>query len=329
MTTPAQTKRAQENEAYLQTPQVRAFLDAIASSEGADYGTVVYDKPGTQTITDFSKHPNIIRRRRINGKITPSSASGRYQFIKSTWNGVAKATGQADFSPRTQDINAVELLRQTGALNDLLAGDFDAAMSKAGTQWASVPKSSLGIAHNQNQRPDAFFRTAFNRSLRGAGVDPETARTLAVAPASPATRQASATALRQAPAAPTAPAPGNVGNLGEYLDSLIRPRLDAEALAARIESTLPPPTDVPQESTLAAKLGQLQPMPALPPGIQTYDDPLSELAPDNMLALQADQAREDALAAVFGGQPSLLTNLPASIDTAIQRLLREDTDGAA
>ncbi len=124
------------NYGELAKPQVRQFLDKISQSEGADYNTLV----GGKKINDLSRHPNVVGLRTSAG---PSTAFGRYQITGTTDKSkLAKYQG-LDYSPENQDLRAVELLRQTGALDALNAGDEQTAIKRAGREWASIPGSPL------------------------------------------------------------------------------------------------------------------------------------------------------------------------------------------
>lgn len=68
-----------------------------------------------------------------------STAAGAYQIIRPTWVRLRDALGLADFSAASQDAAAVELIRQRGALQDVRAGRFAAAVSKCRNEWASLP----------------------------------------------------------------------------------------------------------------------------------------------------------------------------------------------
>lgn len=120
----------------LQHPNVKAFLNVIAYSEGANYNTLF----GGGTFSDFSRHPNRV----IKTRGYASSAAGRYQFLSRTWAGVASQLGLTDFSPHSQDLGAVLLLHQRGALQPLLAGNFPAAITAARKEWASFPGAGYG-----------------------------------------------------------------------------------------------------------------------------------------------------------------------------------------
>ena len=129
-------------EDYSSSPQVRAFLDLIARAEGT-YGkgdngyNILY---GFGTFSSYAQHPNIAVR---SGGIT-STAAGRYQILKKTWDSVKTALGLPDFSPHSQDLAAIELIRRRGALNDVLTGNAQAAIQKVNNEWASFPGSPYG-----------------------------------------------------------------------------------------------------------------------------------------------------------------------------------------
>lgn len=132
-------------------PQVAAWLATIRHTEGtdrqADPYAVVYGY--AFTITDFSDHPaalgwkgGLITRGKYAGKV--STASGAYQFTIGTWQRAKAALGLADFSPESQDAAAVWLTDQRHALDDVKAGDMEAACAKCHAEWASLPGSDAG-----------------------------------------------------------------------------------------------------------------------------------------------------------------------------------------
>jgi len=124
--------------------QLQAFLDVIACTEGTD--RVIGDQSRTgyniiftfDTFTDFSDHP---RRIRCSGGLC-SDAAGRYQFLSTTWDGIAAQIGLNDFSPANQDRGAVELIRRRGALNLVEAGKIRQALDPLSFEWASFPDSN-------------------------------------------------------------------------------------------------------------------------------------------------------------------------------------------
>lgn len=133
------------NQVALSDPRVKDFLDRVSKAEGADYNTLV----GGQKINDLSRHPNKVGLRTAAG---PSTAFGRYQITGTTNRTKLKKYSSLDYSPPNQDLRAVELLSQTGALDALQSNDYDTAVKLAGKEWASLPGSTLP----GHKRPDVF-----------------------------------------------------------------------------------------------------------------------------------------------------------------------------
>lgn len=141
----ADNTRAQSAREALQNPNVPRYLQALRQSEGADYDTLF----GGKKFSDFAAHPNVVAEfTQTDGKKNRTTAAGGYQYLKKTWDDVSSTLGLTDFSPASQDLGAVELLRRSGSLSDVLAGNFDAAMQKDGGTWASLPSSK----HPQGKR---------------------------------------------------------------------------------------------------------------------------------------------------------------------------------
>lgn len=124
------------NRQALADPRVKGFLDKIGKSEGADYNTLV----GGSKINDLSRHPNRVG---LTTSAGPSTAFGKYQIVGSTDRSKLRKYRGLDYSPENQDLRAVELLRQTGALDALMNDDEPTAIKLAGREWASLPGSSL------------------------------------------------------------------------------------------------------------------------------------------------------------------------------------------
>lgn len=127
-------------EKLLGSPNVQKMLDLIANAEGVKHGYNTLF--GNERLNDLSWHPNVKKEfTQTDGKKNVTTAAGRYQFLKDTWDGVAKQLDLKDFSPKNQDIAAVALLAQNGALPSVLKGDFKTAVQKSGSTWASLPSS--------------------------------------------------------------------------------------------------------------------------------------------------------------------------------------------
>ena len=147
--------------------RIRAMLDTIAFSEGADYGTVVRgtvirspahpELVGRRnvTVTDFSDHPNALVR--VGPNLT-STAAGRYQFLHRTWTSL----GLPDFTPRSQDQGAITLMRRRGMIGPLMAGDVQTAITNGNREWASLPGSPYG----QGTRPMNRLVNVYNNALQ-------------------------------------------------------------------------------------------------------------------------------------------------------------------
>lgn len=122
-------------------PNVLKFLNLIARAEGTEkygYNTAF----GGNYFGDLSKHPNIKSNfKQADGKVNSSGASGRYQFLNGTWNGVSKQYGLEDFGAVNQDLGAIALIAENGALKDVKGGNFKGAIDKLGNIWASFPSS--------------------------------------------------------------------------------------------------------------------------------------------------------------------------------------------
>lgn len=179
MGTAAQNNRRAENERLLQNPQVLAMLYTIGESEGADYGTLVFGGRKNSEITDFSTHPankGFVRRRNINGVSTPSTASGKYQFLIGTWRGLVAKLGLTDFSPHSQDLAAVELLRQNGAIEFLLRNDFAAAVNAVRRVWASLPAAGYGQNEHSIATVMAYYKKGLSMVQSGALAAIDTAQ---------------------------------------------------------------------------------------------------------------------------------------------------------
>lgn len=130
----------QELEKALSNPNVRKMLDVIAGAEGVKHGYNTLF--GNERTEDLRSHPNIKKEfTQTDGKKNSTTAAGRYQFLKGTWDRVSKRYGLNDFSSKNQDLAAVALILGRGALGDVIKGDFTKAIGKLGGEWASLPSS--------------------------------------------------------------------------------------------------------------------------------------------------------------------------------------------
>lgn len=151
---------------------VRKFLDFIAEAEGADYNVIT----GGSRFSDYSKHPGVVG---LVTKEGSSTAAGRYQITKSTYDEFAPKLGITDFSPDSQDKLALAIIAKNGALDDVRQGNFRNAIDKLGGRWASFPSSPYSQPKKSWEWAEARlggFSTPVARSLpeqEGALAAPE------------------------------------------------------------------------------------------------------------------------------------------------------------
>ena len=155
-----------------QARNVRAFLDMLAVAEGTGHlGDSGYNVMfGGATFDGYGDHPRIAHQFTDKaGRSLWTSAAGRYQFMAvspiptggrtrvNTWDVLRSSLGLPNFGPESQDLAAIELIRQKGALADVQAGRFDAAVNKVRTVWASLP----GAGYAQHEQPLNRIRAAY------------------------------------------------------------------------------------------------------------------------------------------------------------------------
>lgn len=138
-----------ENTGHLTHPNVSAFLKAIAEAEGGGYdfryGALKGRSNDRWRFTDMSTHPGA----GIDGKTT---AAGMYQITRPTWEHHGAKLGLRDFSPRTQDLIAVEILRSLGVIPAIKEGKIAEVMPKVARIWAALPKGPGQTNHYPPQR---------------------------------------------------------------------------------------------------------------------------------------------------------------------------------
>jgi len=122
------------------TGELKRVLDMIAWAEGtASLGDNGYNVMFTGKLFDgYAKHPEQLQ----SASGLESDAAGRYQFLSTTWNPVAATIGATDFTPASQDAGAVQLLKNRGAYEYALAGNWPAMLDEISYEWASIPASN-------------------------------------------------------------------------------------------------------------------------------------------------------------------------------------------
>lgn len=130
---------------------VRAFINMIAWSEGTDNGKQPtrdhgYDVlVGGKLFDDYADHPrSLIYLESIK---TWSTAAGRYQLLARYFDAYRKTLRLHDFSPISQDLIALQQIKERKALPLIQRGDIAGAIAKVSNIWASLP----GAGYNQHE----------------------------------------------------------------------------------------------------------------------------------------------------------------------------------
>lgn len=150
---------------------VAAFLAAIRWAEGTADANGYRRMFGGALFDSFADHPRrAVRFTNKEGRTLWTSAAGAYQFLAispipggstkvDTWDRLQEKLGLPDFSPASQDAAAVELIREAGALGEVKAGNFAAAVQKVRRIWASMPGAGYAQPEKTLERLAAVYQT--------------------------------------------------------------------------------------------------------------------------------------------------------------------------
>lgn len=143
-----------------------AFLKALAFSEGTD-------KPGQPTrnkgydvivggalFTDYSDHPRVLVP--LPKLKIKSTGAGRYQILERYYDHYKAQLKLPDFGPESQDAIAWQLIGECGARGDVLAGNFEVAVHKCRSRWASLP----GAGYGQHEHKMSDLRRVYDAAIR-------------------------------------------------------------------------------------------------------------------------------------------------------------------
>lgn len=172
---------------------IRAFLRVIRAGESSqrdDAYTILF---GGGHFSGFAAHPDQL----VTKGAYSSTAAGAYQFLFKTWSGLVAQYHFPDFGPESQDLGAIALLAGRDAIDDIQRGDLDAALPKAGKEWASMPGSPYGQPTITAAHAKAVFVQYGGIPLPVAGVSPQ----------EPLLAMATPIAATDTPAVPAPPAP--------------------------------------------------------------------------------------------------------------------------
>lgn len=138
-----------------------AFLDMLASSEiGAvllaasddGYDVLVGSTPSRPLLfASYAGHPNV-----YNAKLN-STAAGRYQLLYRWFAPYQTLLKLPDFGPLSQDLIALQQIRERRALPLIDAGQFVQAVAACSNIWASLP----GNAYGQHTNEMAALKAAY------------------------------------------------------------------------------------------------------------------------------------------------------------------------
>lgn len=163
------------------------WLAMISAAEG----TLHLGEKGYRTIygyrffSSYADHPR--RSYPIPGTLYSSDATGKYQFLSSTYDKVVKIypdvllAGEEYFSPANQDRAALALSFNTGASATLMSGvrnsnnhitvsyaAFKRAVYKDSSEWASLPGHDIGKSTGQHTKPLDWLWEVYQWHLWGS-----------------------------------------------------------------------------------------------------------------------------------------------------------------
>lgn len=143
-------------------PRIRAFLDMIAFAEGTQHDLGYRMQFTGVLFHSFKDHPRKKICHDFKNKELCSTAAGRYQILAKTWDLIASRIHAISFSPLYQDYGAIELIRQKGALSDIVEGRIGKAIKKLNKVWASFP----GAPYRQPKKSIAELKLIYLERLR-------------------------------------------------------------------------------------------------------------------------------------------------------------------
>ncbi|KUY80123.1 MULTISPECIES: glycoside hydrolase family 104 protein [unclassified Burkholderia] len=106
------------------------------------------------TFPSYAKHPGI-----LNTELN-STAAGRYQLLSRYYAPYASLLKLDDFSPVSQDMIAIQQIRERRALPLIAAGRLVAAIKACSNIWASLPGNDYGQHQNELTMLTAAYRAA-------------------------------------------------------------------------------------------------------------------------------------------------------------------------
>lgn len=143
------------------SPKIKAFLEVISWAEGTGGADGYRTHFGYEKFDDFSDHPRKVK----SADGYRSDAAGKYQAMSFTWDRIVKKIGLKDFSPQSQDLFAIELLKECGAYDLIMQGNIEAAIIAAAPTWASLPRQDGTSAYDQPVKPMPALLQRYKEAL--------------------------------------------------------------------------------------------------------------------------------------------------------------------
>ena len=116
-------------------PEVRAFLNALATGESGDRDNVLN---GGRHFSG-SQYPTWAKR-----------PAGAYQIKPGTYEDNQRELGLPDFRHDSQEVMAAHIMRKAGAIEPLLNGDLKGAIDNLNNIWTSLPGTNERNVHTDS-----------------------------------------------------------------------------------------------------------------------------------------------------------------------------------
>lgn len=135
----AQQAGGQNRLAFLHMITVSELSQPIIAGSDDGYNILVGSTPShIVTFPSYADHPMI----QVPGM--NSNAAGAYQIMGHFWPYYKKLLNLPDFGPVSQDLYALQQIKESKALALVDGGYFQAAVNACGRIWASLPGSPYG-----------------------------------------------------------------------------------------------------------------------------------------------------------------------------------------
>ena len=147
-------------------PNLAALLDTIAWSEGTSkLGDDGYNVLcGGRLFTSYADHPRQIVHIR---PVLSTTAAGRYQLLARYFDVYKEQLHLPDFGPISQDMIAIQQIRECRAIEPIWAGNFATAVALCARIWASLPGAGYGQRENTLADLNAAYIAAGGRYTNG------------------------------------------------------------------------------------------------------------------------------------------------------------------